>query len=101
MVLPSPEGGHRENKTAIKLALSRPLIFQRSLYPKPVLALPLPVSVSVCPRVCPCVNPELAGRKHHHTNKLTTKFGQKKLKLTLIKIPIVLGLIDLDIHGQN
>ena len=52
--------------------------------------LSLPVSVSVCVCVRPCINPELVRAIIHHPFKLGPKTFRPEVQNTLVKIPIVL-----------
>ena len=63
--------------------------------------LSLPASVCLCVSVCVCVRQPRAC-PHHKSSRVqawTTKFWQK-VQNNLVKIPIVLGAIDLDLQGQ-
>ena len=75
------------------------LISSHGFYPRPVLAFGycrcLRLSVCVCvrqPRACP-------RHKSWRVQAKTTKFGQK-VQNNMVKVPIVLGAIDLDLQGQ-
>ena len=66
-----------------------------------VLSLPASVCVCVCLSVCPYVCQSLACPRDNSGPVQATiaKFGPKMQK-TLVKVPIVLGAIDLDLQGQ-
>ena len=59
------------------------------------------VCLSVCVSVCVCVRQPRACPRHKspRVQATTTKFGQK-VQNNLVKVPIVLGAIDLDLQGQ-
>ena len=66
-----------------------------------IRVLPLPVSVCVCPCVCPCARqPRACPRDNSPPMQArTTKCGQT-MQNSLFKVPIILGVIDLDLQGQ-
>ena len=59
------------------------------------------VCLSVCVSVCVCVRQPRNCPRHNspRVQARTTKFGQK-VHNNLVKVPIVLGAIDLDLQGQ-
>ena len=71
----------------------------RHFYPRPVLAFGYCRCLRVC--VCPCVRQSWACPCDNSptVQARITKFGSEMLK-TLIKIPIVCGVIDGDLQGQ-
>ena len=77
------------------------LAFSVDFYPRPLMVLSLPASVRVCECTCPCVcfNPSLSTWWFITHSSQNTKFRQK-IWNTLVKIPIVWGLIDLDSQGE-
>ena len=73
------------HKSVESHVFSIPGFYPRPVFGLRVLSLPASVSVCVCPSVCPSTP--------------STKFGQK-MQNNLVKVPIVLGAIDLNLQSQ-
>ena len=88
---------------AAKRVLKSTWIFQNDFYPRPVLAfgycrcLRLCVCVSVC--LCVCQSRVCPRDNSSPVQARITKFGAQ-MQNTLVKVPIVLWVIDLDLQGQ-
>ena len=87
------------------LAILSNLFVHFPFYPRPTLGfgycLCLCLSVCVCVSICVCVRQTRACPRHNSSRvqSRTTKFGQK-MQNNLVKVPIVLGVIDLDLQVE-